>query len=456
MSAVSKQRISAVKVGILSLTSLSLLFGALIWLRGGSRFAHGQEYDVIFDDVNGLRENAIVQMMGVRVGSIDEIHPYYDKDYKKYRVQVRFSINPDLHLTIARGAHISIEQSGIIGEQFLEITPPQPRQVLLTTFNQPIQPLNRDIPVKFLYEKGYLQVGKVEKVVITQDNGLYHVRLTYRITLPGATMPDDPVFELALDPNGVYSLRVLPRTPVLTPAPPKELAFTVEEPLRMKRFIEIQLESAEALKLTNDKINQLLSDETIASLNNTLKNTEMITAQANGILASADSLFKSTQQDLNRLVTVSEQLTESVTEVSRNVNDILKDPKIKGDMTSTVASLRESSTALRELLHDPALHQAITSTRDASQNTAALVNTLQETIKNSQVDTRGAHIVEQLDSSLTQLNGILNALESDTGGATQNDPKLRGIIEDTRQTAKNLRALSEKLNGHFALFKLLF
>jgi len=47
--------------------------GVIIWLRGGNRFSHGQETLINFNDVNGLREGAIVQMMGVRVGSIEKI-----------------------------------------------------------------------------------------------------------------------------------------------------------------------------------------------------------------------------------------------------------------------------------------------------------------------------------------------------------------------------------------------
>jgi hypothetical protein len=39
------------------------------------------------------------------------------------------------------------------------------------------------------------------------------------------------------------------------------------------------------------------------------------------------------------------------------------------------------------------------------------------------------------------------------GGKNQD---IEGILDDTREAAKNLRGISRKLNGHFTLFKLLF
>src|SRR5262249_22815886 len=155
------------------------------------------------------------------------------------------------------------------------------------------------------------------------------------------------------------------------------------EPLRMKRFIEVQLESAVALKVTNDKITELLSDETIDSLHSTLKNTEILTARANEVLENANTLFQSTQSDLHSLVTISDDLAKNVTEVTDNINDIIGDPKLKGEMSSTVTSLRETSAAIKELLQDPALKETISLTRDTSKNASDLVNQLRQTVQDS-------------------------------------------------------------------------
>lgn len=450
MSVASKQRSSTVKVGILTLVSLALLVFTLIWLRGRG-LSGGDHYDVPFKDVNGLREGSAVQMMGIRVGFVDSIKPF--KDNERYYVMVSFNINKDLGIKIPEGSKLSIEQSGIIGEQFVEITPPQLREVTLTTFREPAKEITAGIPVKFLYEEGYMAVGRVEKVEPYRDGNLVRHRLYYRITRAGAEMPDDPLFELTLDQRGEYYLRILPREPMVAQAPDPHLKFTVEEPMRMKRFLEIQMESAEALKTTNQKLNQLLSEETIATLQSTLKNTEVLTARANEVMDNANHLFATTQNDLDRLASVSESLANNVSTVSSNINDIIGNPKLKGELTSTVASLRESSNAMRDLLNDPALRQTVSLTRDTAQNANDLVASLKRVAGDPQLNSRVQNIVTNMDTSLDKLNDVLETVDE---SIDHKDEKLKGTMEDIRATAKNLRTLTGKFSGHFTLWKLLF
>jgi phospholipid/cholesterol/gamma-HCH transport system substrate-binding protein len=460
MSSTGKQRTSTVKVGVLTLVSLGLLFFAIIWLRGKA-LSGGTQFSVYFDDVNGMREAAPVQMMGIRVGFVDEVTPVLvdEKDpvthvvAKKYKVLVTFTVNKDVPVTVPKGSHLSIEQSGLIGEQFLEITPPRLHEVTLSLFKQPAKPIEKGMPVKFLYEQGYFPVGRVEEVRSYQDGNLIRYHLLYRITRPGAEMPEDPLFELTLDKDGQYYLRILPRDPIIAQVPEETSIFTVENPMRMKRFLEIQMESAEALEVTNKKLNQLMSDETIESLHSTLKNVEILTNRANTVMDTANSLFDETRRDMGRLISVAEQLSNSITTVSSNINDIIGDPKLKGEMTSTVASLRESSHALRDLLNDPALKETIQNTRNTSKDASELVSTLKQTVGDPATQQRMDRIILQLDTSLDKLNSVLNTVDESVDGK---DERLKGILEDTRAAAKNLRDLTGKFSGHFTLFKLLF
>jgi phospholipid/cholesterol/gamma-HCH transport system substrate-binding protein len=451
MSTAGKQRTATVKVGVLTILSIGLLVFSFIWLRGWG-VSNGPEQVVRFHDVNGMREGSVVQMMGIRVGSVTKIASVQEDN--RYYVNVGFSINKDLHLHIPKGSRLSIEQSGLIGEQFLEITPPQLREVTLTTFKEPARAIVEGIPVKFLYETGYTQVGMVKHVDKTKDNNLVRFRLSYMITLPGAEMPEDPLFELTVDKNGQYYLRILPREPVVAQAPDSKLFYTVEDPMRFKRFMDIQMESAVALKLTNDKINQLLSDETIDSLHGTVKNTEVLTARASEVMENANLLFKSTREDLNTLVGVSKQLMANVSIVSKNVNTLIGDPRLKTEINDTIASLRQSSDAMQRLLSDPALKETIANTRDTSRNASQLMVTLRQTAQDQDLQNRMNHIVTQLDTSLNKLDTVMNNMNQLTDG--NKNQEVKGILDDTRATAKNMRDISRKFSGHFTLFKLLF
>lgn len=441
---------STVKVGILTIVSIALLVFVLVWLRG--RGLGGDAYTVLFHDVDGMREGAPVQMMGIRVGFVDAITPTISKD-GKYYVEVKFNLNPLNDVEVVKGSKLAIEQSGIIGEKFLEITPPQLKEVTLTTFKAPAKKIQAGIPVKFLYEEGYMQVGVVEAVNQTEDENMMRHKLFYRITTPGAMMPEDPMFELTMDANQNYYLLIVPREPILVHKPDPNLRFTIENPLRIKRFLEIQMESAEALKTTNDKINQLLSDDTIDTLNSTLKNTEVMTARATEVLDSANKLFQTTGKDLEGLVSSSKKLAENVSVVSENLNDILGDPELKQDIVSTVDAIEKSSVALSELMEDANIQETLMLMKDTSQNASELVAYLKETAQDEDLQNRLDTSLTLLNTSLSKLTVVLDNIDEVTN---DEEPSIKGIIEDTQETAKNMRKLSDKFGKRFTLFRLLF
>ena len=444
-------RTATVKVGVLTVASLSLLVFVLLWLQGHG-LGGGQSFDVLFKDVDGMRKGAPVQMMGIRVGSVDEVAA---KEIDgKYYVQVNFTLNNLANFSVPKGSKLSIEQAGIVGEKFLEITPPPLRSVTMTTFTQPNQAITAGMPVKFRYYEGDdLDVGHVEKVSQSQDGNLIRHQLFYKITLPGAEMPDDPVYELTLDKNQHYFLLILPREPLIARRPDPNLKFTVENPLRIKRFLEIQMESAEALKLTNDKINQLLSDDTIDTLNNTLKNTEVLTARATEVIDTANALFRTSGKDLETLVKSSKELSENVTEVTRNLNDVIGDPKLKQDILHTVSSIDQSSRALSEILNDPALKETLAMTKETTVNANALMASLKKTAEDKDLQNRLDTSLTLLNDSLLKLSTVLGSVESLTN---DDDQTLKGILEDTKATTENMKKITEKLNKHFTLFRLMF
>jgi hypothetical protein len=267
-------------------------------------------------------------------------------------------------------------------------------------------------------------------------------------------MPKNPVFSLAYDDlQKTCFLRVLAKEALLSEVPANNLVFTIENPMRLKNFLKIQMDSAEALKLTNTKINELLSDETIGSLQSTLKNTELLTAQASEVMQSANKLFLHSQNDLTALVNTSQSLMTEVSAVSHHMNNVIGDPKLQAEVTETVAAVRDSSVALKSLLQDPALQDSIRLLHATGQSASSLASTLNNTATNPALQNRVSQITSQLDHSLGKLDHLLNALD---GLASDDAQTLKGILTDTRETAENMKVLSKKFNGHFTLFKLLF
>ena len=106
---------SSFKVGILTLIALVVLLLTIFWAQGRA-FSNADRIEVTFKDVNGMRPGSGVQMMGLRVGQVEEIIPVVE-DGKSY-VKLRFVIT-EKGVSIPKASSLSIQQSGLIGEQFL-------------------------------------------------------------------------------------------------------------------------------------------------------------------------------------------------------------------------------------------------------------------------------------------------------------------------------------------------
>src|SRR3989339_633698 len=98
------------KVGLLTIIALALLIVSLMWLKGRT-LASGEHFNVTFHDVDGMRPGAIVQIMGLKVGQVENVKPIITEDSSL--VEVSFLITND-KIKIPDGSQISVQQSGLI------------------------------------------------------------------------------------------------------------------------------------------------------------------------------------------------------------------------------------------------------------------------------------------------------------------------------------------------------
>ena len=188
---------SSFKVGILTLTALIILIFSILWIKGRALSA-GERLFVDFKDVNGMRPGSGVQLMGFRIGQVEEITPMLSNLNDPY-VRVKFVITePDIQLPNA--STVSIQQSGIIGEQFLEISPPKLRTIYLPV-NKKSMVLHSNDNVKMVLSDELHEIGKVKKVEIIDTKTLpiniqeelktpSAYKVNYIVTLPGLQLPE--------------------------------------------------------------------------------------------------------------------------------------------------------------------------------------------------------------------------------------------------------------------------
>ena len=186
---------SSFKVGLLTLLALILLIGVVFKVKGRT-FSSADRVEVQFKDVNGMRPGAGVQMMGLRVGQVEEITPVIDGE-NSY-VKVKFVIT-DPNVEIPKASTFSIQQSGLIGELFLEITPPKIRTVYIPMLNKDI--LYKDDNVQMKLDKEYYDVGKIKNIEVVSKDIIpylvkdriktnYAYKIDYVINLPGLILPE--------------------------------------------------------------------------------------------------------------------------------------------------------------------------------------------------------------------------------------------------------------------------
>lgn len=451
---------SSFKVGLLTVIALCLLVGTVLKVKGRA-FSSAERIEVQFKDVNGLRAGAGVQMMGLKVGQVEEITPVV-KDENSY-VKVRFVItNPGVE--IPKASSFSIQQSGIIGELFLEITPPKTKTIYIPMSKKDLLYKNDKVQMKLSGK--YYDVGLIKSVeVIPKDSVPYNYKnniltpyaykIDYFINMPGLVPPEFLRGSAEKDKN-TYKLRLvsLDDTPLLYPK--QKSPYTILEPMRLSDFMDWQYKAAETLTETNKKINDILTDRVIEDLKKTIANMNSLSERSTATLDKVDNLLDSSRDDINRLLDMTEQATNDFSKLSANINKLIGDPKFKSTIMSTADSVGKLSQNLNKIM-DAA------DAEETGKNIKIITSNLSQISESVNAMTSDGKLKSELSSAITNINNAMAQMSIALETVNNVDPNnkqqvsdLKIIVDDTVCITENLKKFSEKLNKRFLLFRLLF
>ncbi len=441
---------SSLKVGILAITAIIVLLLTIMWVKGKA-ISHTERITVSFKDVNGMREGSAVQMMGVRIGQVEEITPKIDAD--KSSVEVKFVITePDIE--IPKASELSIQQSGIIGEQFLEITPPRERIIYLPEQDKSLV-LHADDKVQMELDGKYYDTGIVKKIEIVETNMLPIIikenistktayKVKYTINLPGLVMPEQLNGKIVKDGNE-NKLRITPKEDVKVPYPKTDSPYTVIEPMRIADFLALQYRSAESLVETNERIALLLSDDVIEELKQTAYNVNELTDKTNITMEKAQELI-----DLSK--TEIEMLSGSINELTENINKLTGDKNFTESLVNATKSFERLSNNVSNLLEDPKTQSTISNLNITAKNVAELSCYVNDMSKDAKLKKYVQESALKLNTALDKLIITLDTINY----ATEDEEKVKQTMDDINATSENLRKFSEKLNKRFLIFRLMF
>lgn len=448
---------SSFKVGLLTLISLSLLVVVILKVKGRS-FSSADRIEIQFKDVNGMRPGAGVQMMGLKVGQVEDIIPVVDGEDN--HVNVKFVItNPDISIPTA--STFSIQQSGLIGELFLEITPPITRTIYIPMLDKNV--LYQDDPVEMKLDDKYYDVGKIKNIeVLSKDAVPYNFKeyintnsaykVDYVVNLPGLILPEFMKGKTVSE-NGTKKLRIATLDDVTLPYPKQDSPYTIIEPMRISDFMDWQYRAAESLTETNRKINELLSDDVINDLKTSVSNINRLTTQTTQTMSKVDALLESSREDLDKLMAMMEKATNDFSEISANINNIIGDKDFKEDLKSTTKSIEQLSNNLNILMGDGNAEAFAEDLRVISHNVNEISTYVNSLTKDDQLKKDLTNTVANINKAMADISTSLEAVNK---LGPDKKTELEHIIENTQATTCNLRKFSEKLNKRFLLFRLMF
>ena len=446
---------SSFKVGILTVVSLSLLLFTILWVKGRS-FSSAERIEVEFKDVNGMRPGSGVQMMGLRVGQVEEITPIV-KDDSSY-VKMKFVIT-EPNITIPKASMLSIQQSGLIGEQFLEITPPKTKTVYIPVINQQLLPNDADVEIKL--DEKYYDVGKVKKSQIMSSKLVpynvsetiktnYAYKVDYFINLPGLIIPEFMEGQIVTI-KGVKKLRIKPLDNTLLPYPNQTSPFTIVEPMRIADFLDLQYKAAESLTETNKAVNELLNDRMIADLTKSISNFKELTAQATTTLEKAEKLIETSRNDIDAIVWMMTDATNNFNRLATNINGIVADEKFKPTLYETADAISNMSKQLSPIIGAVNAKDFAEDLNSVMHNLNDISSAVNKMAHDDDLKKKFTDSVDNLNITMCEVSKTLKTVNGK--GDKEN---LKQIIQDTSATVENLKKFSEKLNKRFLLFRLMF
>ena len=446
----------ALKVGILTIISLAILLFTILWIKGRA-FSSAERIEVQFKDVNGMRPGSGVQMMGLRVGQVEEITPVVDGE-SSY-VKMKFVITqPGIEIPTA--STLSIQQSGLIGEQFLEITPPKLLSVYIPVVNKDL--ILKDAPVEIKLDDKFYDVGKVKKSQIMSSKLVpleladtiqtpYTYKVDYVVTLPGLRLPHFMKGNIVIVDNE-KKLRIQPLDNSALPYPQQTSPYTIVEPMRIADFMVLQYQAAESLTEMSKMVNDLMNDKMIAEIRESVSNFKDLTAQATTTLQKTEKLIDTSRNDIDTILWMMSDVANNFNKLSTNINGIIGDEKFKPMLYQTSDSFAKLSDALSPIIGSINAKAFADDLNAVMKNMNEISTSVNKMTKDEKLKTKITTSIDNLNTTMCEVTQTLETINGQRG----DKENLKQIMTDASETVSNLKKFSEKLNKRFLLFRLLF
>ncbi|WP_414576384.1 MlaD family protein [Anabaena sp. CCY 9402-a] len=346
-------------VGLLLLLGLGAFLVIILWLNRVTASRSSYKAVVEFANAGGMQKGASVRYRGVKVGNISRIEP------KPNAVEVEIEISqPDL--IIPRNVLVEANQSGLISESIIDITP----KASLPTGEKIARPLDKNCDNSLIVCNGSRLTGKIG---ISLDELI-------RSSTELATIYNNPEFYQRV--NKLLETSAEAATGV---------AALSRDARSLSKSFQGQIGTfASTANSVQRATNELTAStkKTVDQLGITAGQFGTTATQANKLLNDLDSLVNTNRSTLvgtlNNLSETSNQLRATVTSLSPAISrlsdgEVLKNLEtLSANAAQASANLKDATQALNDPKNAVLLQQTLDSARVTFENTQKITSDLDE------------------------------------------------------------------------------
>jgi phospholipid/cholesterol/gamma-HCH transport system substrate-binding protein len=395
-------------VGLLFLLGLGTFGIILLWLNRLTPGRSSYKVLVEFANAGGMQKGSPVRFRGVKVGSITKVQPGANA------IEVEVEIAPG-DLIIPRDAAIEANQTGLISESIIDITP----KTLLPTGAKIAKPLDKDCNRSLIICNGARlqgQIGISVDELIRQSTDL-----SARYSNPEFYKNVNRVLETSSD--AAVSVA--------------ELSRDLQSLSRsFKGQIGIYSGTAVTIQRATNQLTAT-STKTANQLSTTASDFSVTAKQASKLLNNLDSLLTTNRSSLvstlNNISQTSNQLRQTVSSLSPSVNRLTQGEIIR-NLETLSANAAEASANLRDAsktLNDPKnivlLQQTLDSARVTFENTQKITSDLDELTG----DPKFRQNLRQLVNGLSNLVSSTNDMQQQAEVAVTLDTLKASVNQDS-------------------------
>lgn len=383
-------------VGLLILLGIGLLGGFILWLRGVELTKRSYTAIVSFANVGGMQDGATVRYRGVNIGSIVAIRPGANG------VEVEMEISP-ADIIIPRDAVIEANQSGLISEVSIDITPQRQLSPGLVV----AKPLDKNCDRNLIICNGSRLQGQIG------------------ISLDALIRSSTNFASIYGNPKLYANLNTAVNNAALAASEVTQLTRELEVLSKSTRQqLNTFSSAATSVQQAANEISNS-SSRTITQFGTTAERLNATTANVNRLVNNVDSLVTTNRSTLvttlNNLNRASEQLQVTFSGLSPTLNRFNQGQLIQNLETLSAnaaeasANLRNASNALNDPNNILVLQQTLDSARVTFANAQKITSDLDELTGDPQFRQNVREIVDGLSglvSSTQQLEQQVQVAEN--------------------------------------------